>query len=77
MSFVSGDWISAWRSKNGYSQDQLAKELEVARQTVVKWEASEKVDRLVFLALRALEIDAGLQVIGARTEGRKKRRADL
>ena len=48
--------MKQWRGRHGYTQDQLLKELQVkSRQTISNWERAERVDRLVELALIALE----------------------
>jgi transcriptional regulator with XRE-family HTH domain len=63
---VDGAWLKAWRTRNTYSQAQLAEELNVTRQSIMKWEKSERLDRVVQLALQALERDPGLQKILVR-----------
>lgn len=67
-----GGWIRDWRRRNGYSQDELAFELSVSRQTIVGWERAGSVDRLVELSLIALESNPVEQICLAR--GSKRRR---
>lgn len=66
MSNPDGSWVRDWRHRHGYRQEDLARELEVARQTVVNWEKAAAVDRVLRLALIALEISPSLQQIVAR-----------
>jgi DNA-binding XRE family transcriptional regulator len=66
MNELNGAWLRAWRTRNNYSQAQLAAELEVTRQSVIKWEKSDQLDRMLGLALTALERDTQLQKIAAR-----------
>jgi DNA-binding XRE family transcriptional regulator len=51
----NGAWLKEWRARNYYSQQELADELDVSRQTLSSWEKSPKLGRVVYLALRALE----------------------
>lgn len=49
------EWAE-WRSRLGYSQQKLMKELGInSRQTISTWENSEEVPRLAVLALHAIE----------------------
>jgi DNA-binding XRE family transcriptional regulator len=51
-----GAELKAWRKRQGMTQEMLRIELDVSRQTIVMWEASEKpLPRLTELALVALE----------------------
>lgn len=50
-----GSWVRDWRARNGYSQDDLANELNVSRQTIIGWEKSDSVSRILELALLSLE----------------------
>ncbi|MCP4620664.1 MAG: helix-turn-helix transcriptional regulator [Bradyrhizobium sp.] len=53
---MTGDELKAWRKGRGWTQSDLMKELEVtARQTVVRWEQSERIPRLVELSIIALD----------------------
>ena len=70
MSSLDGAWLREWRADNQYSQSELAVELDVSRQTVVKWEKSDALDRLVVLSLKALASDPSLQKVGARKGAR-------
>ena len=63
---ANGAWLRAWRSANNYSQAQLAEELDVTRQSIMKWEKSDHIDRTVELALTALQKMPNLQKIIAR-----------
>lgn len=60
-----GNWIRAWRATNGYTQETLAWELDVKRQTIIAWEKAPKLDRLIYLALTALE-NEGVRQIGLK-----------
>jgi DNA-binding XRE family transcriptional regulator len=71
MSKSNGQWLRSWRLRNNYRQSELAEELAVSRQSVVKWEKLEAIDRVLQLALLALEMEPSLQNIGAR--GRPRR----
>lgn len=66
MTEFDGARLREWRKSNHYSQEELARELEVTRQTVIGWEQSEKVSRIVQLALAALENTPVVGKIGAR-----------
>jgi transcriptional regulator with XRE-family HTH domain len=66
MNELNGAWLREWRMRNNYSQAQLAAELEVTRQSVIKWEQSNQLDRILGLALIVLERDTQLQKIAAR-----------
>lgn len=55
MTALSGNWIRQWRTRNRYTQQDLASELGVKRQTVLTWEKAPSVERMVFLSLVALE----------------------
>lgn len=61
-----GAWLKEWRGRNGYTQDELAMELDVSRPTIVKWERSATIDHLVVLALVALENIKELRNISGR-----------
>ncbi len=65
MTAPDGMWIRVWRTRNGYSQDALALELNVRRQTVIAWEKASNVERITYLALTALEADKTLRTIYA------------
>lgn len=66
MSNPDGAWLREWRIRNHYRQEDLARELDISRQTISAWEKAERLDRILELALRALESDPSLQQIGAR-----------
>lgn len=51
---MTGADFKAWRTDQGYTQQEIADDLEVTRQTIVAWEKSAKIPRLVSLALNAL-----------------------
>jgi DNA-binding XRE family transcriptional regulator len=55
---MRGEELTAWRQHNAISQSGLAELLGVSRQTVISWEKSLLVARVVRLAL--LAVDAGL-----------------
>lgn len=52
---MQGNELRAWRKQYGLTQSDLACELEVARQTVVGWEAGGTLPKILVLALRELE----------------------
>jgi DNA-binding XRE family transcriptional regulator len=52
---MRGEELSQWREKQGLSQAELARALEVNRQTVITWEKSDKVTKLITVALKAIE----------------------
>lgn len=60
---MTGEELVEWRRRNGYTQEQLMKELEVrSRQTISSWEKpGRRVERTVQLALIALESDPTLR----------------
>jgi len=66
MTGRSGAAVKEWRVRNRYSQADLAEELEVARQTIIKWESSAQIDRVVELALRALDGNPQVQNLHSR-----------
>lgn len=54
---LTGDDVRDWRKAHALTQIELAQELDVSRQTVIGWEATEgEVPRLLQLALRGLEL---------------------
>jgi transcriptional regulator with XRE-family HTH domain len=53
---MTGEELRAWRKGRGWTQSDLMKELEVtARQTVVRWEQSDRIPRTVELSIIALD----------------------
>lgn len=54
---MNGAELREWRKRNGYSQDELMKELGIrSRQTISSWENSnDELSRMLELALNALE----------------------
>ncbi len=53
---MTGADLRSWRTRRGWSQADLTAELDIkARQTVAAWENSEKIPRLVELAVLALD----------------------
>jgi len=53
---MTGNELRAWRKGRGWTQADLMKELEItARQTVVRWEQSERIPRMVELSIIALD----------------------
>lgn len=63
---MKGYELKAWREDQGKSQMQLADDLEVSRHSVIKWERSEKIPRLLELAISALQKDLPPVVVGGR-----------
>lgn len=51
---MKGSELAKWRAEYGWSQDRLARELGVNRQTVINWERADEVTRMVELAIGAL-----------------------
>jgi DNA-binding XRE family transcriptional regulator len=52
--------LKAWRQRNNYSQSQLARNLDVATQTVYRWENDKrKITPFLHLALECLEKKGG------------------
>lgn len=65
---MTGNELRAWRKGRGWTQADLMKELEIAaRQTVVRWEQSERIPRMVELSIIALD-----QVEGCNRRGYAK-----
>ena len=56
IALMTGEELKFFREKLGLSQDQLAKELKVARNTVSRWELEErKIPEFLELALQTIE----------------------
>jgi transcriptional regulator with XRE-family HTH domain len=53
---VSGADLRAWRQAYGYSQAELAAELGVTRQTIIRWESAESLSRETHLAVAAVAL---------------------
>ena len=71
---MTGTEMKEWRHHNGYTQDDLMLELGVkSRQTISNWEGSEKVPRVVELALAALERDPNSRNIHGRERSIQRR----
>lgn len=65
---MTGDELKAWRKGRRWTQTDLMNELQVtARQTVVRWEQSEQIPRMVELSIIALD-----QVEGCNRRGYAK-----
>ena len=55
IALMSGEELKTFRDNFGLSQDQLAKELKVARNTVSRWELEErKIPEFLDLALETI-----------------------
>jgi transcriptional regulator with XRE-family HTH domain len=53
---MKGDELKQWRKRHGFSQEALALELDVARQTIAQWERLDQpLSRVIVLAIAALE----------------------
>lgn len=53
---MTGEELKAWRKGRGWTQTDLMNELKVtARQTVVRWEKSKQIPRMVELSIIALD----------------------
>lgn len=58
IAYVTREELKAFRAKNNYSQDDLAKHLRVARNTVARWESgTSKIPEFLELALKTVELD--------------------
>ena len=56
IALMTGEELKTFREKFGLSQDQLAKELKVARNTVSRWELEErKIPEFLELALETIK----------------------
>ncbi len=55
---MTPDKLKAWRHRNGYSQSELARILEVDTMTVSRWERGvrEKIPFFLHLALECIEL---------------------
>jgi DNA-binding XRE family transcriptional regulator len=66
---MTGAELKAWRKRNRMTQDALRVELDVARQTIVAWESSEKpVPRITRLALIAIEQVPGCRIVDGQRQ---------
>jgi transcriptional regulator with XRE-family HTH domain len=53
---MRGEHLKIWRTKRGWKQADLMRELDISsRQTLTTWESSERVPRIVELAIIALD----------------------
>ncbi len=65
--------LTQWRKKQGYTQQELAELLGVARMTVVRWEkAMREIPSFLHLALEALEKRGG----GKKTKGKRQGKSE-
>jgi DNA-binding XRE family transcriptional regulator len=56
--------LKEWRQRNRYTQEALMHELGVrSRQTMISWERSDKLPRIVELAIQALERSPDLRTV--------------
>ncbi len=56
IAVMTGEELKTFRERIGMSQDKLAKELKVARNTVSRWELEErKIPEFLELALQTIE----------------------
>ncbi len=56
IAVMTGEELKTFRERIGMSQEQLAKELKVARNTVSRWELEErKIPEFLELALQTIE----------------------
>jgi len=72
MTAIDGKWIADWRRRYAYTQEALALELGVKRQTIISWEGAPKVDRVIYLALRALELEPILRNVVGKSQKQAK-----
>ncbi len=57
---MNPDELKKWRKRNGYSQPQLAKVLDVIPLTVSRWERGvREIPSFLHLALECLEMKGG------------------
>ena len=60
---MTGEELREWRARLGMSQEELARLLEVTRQSVYMWEKGDtRPPGMLELALRWLEHEAGVDV---------------
>ncbi|NBB49024.1 helix-turn-helix domain-containing protein [Rhizobium sp. CRIBSB] len=52
---MNGEELKLWREGQGKSQKELADDLDVSRHSVMKWERSDRIPRLLELAISALQ----------------------
>ncbi|MGA0207638.1 MAG: helix-turn-helix domain-containing protein [Ilumatobacteraceae bacterium] len=52
---VSGKKFAEFRRKSGKTQSEMARDLDVHRNTIANWERAERVPRLVALLVNALD----------------------
>ena len=70
---MRGSELVAWRKRLGYSQIDLMRELEVrSRQTISSWENSERIPRIVELAIVSLERDEQLRRYAGKAASAKE-----
>jgi DNA-binding XRE family transcriptional regulator len=61
--------LKSWRNRNNYTQDELAKEVGVSRQTIISWEKGHvPITRAIYLALIALEFTPQSRTIITKTK---------
>lgn len=63
---MKGEELKFWRERHGKSQIELADDLDVSRHSIIKWERSEKIPRILELAIAALDRDLPQIVVGGR-----------
>ncbi|MCY1212756.1 hypothetical protein D9M68_151820 [compost metagenome] len=68
---MQGSDLKDWRKNHGFTQADLACELEVSRQTVVGWEAAGCLPKILVLALR--ELERNRSVAGKRMSATQQR----
>lgn len=53
--FLTGSALRAWRKRENLTQAQLARRMDIARETLVRWENSEELSELVQLRLNTIQ----------------------
>lgn len=66
--------LKQWRTKNGYTQLNLAEALEVHPVSIARWETgAREIPSFLHLALRCLELEGG-ELLDRVKRKRKRRR---
>ena len=67
-----------WRSRNNYSQSQLARALGVDTMTISRWERGvrKQIPSYLHLALECLEMKGGVVKVKGKNKTRKKREVE-
>jgi DNA-binding transcriptional regulator YiaG len=72
INIMKPDELKKWRQQNGYSQDQLAKTLDVHLMTVSRWErGAREIPSFLHLALGYLELK-GVEIKKRQRKSKRK-----